>query len=458
MIRDLLRQIGLDRDRFGTSAWNPFGEFINPGNTVVIKPNLCKHVHHLGDEGVLSTITNGSVLRPIIDYVWLALHGEGKIIVCDTPFEHTDYDEVLRISGIGSMVRHLKEDYGYPVELIDLREYVTAFHTGRNVTQARLPGDPLGYVTVNLGENSEFRELDDRQQNYHTLADHSVDHYDPFGNDVGAPNNHHRAGLHEYRVSKTILSADAIISVPKLKTHGKTGVTLNLKNMIGIVSGKTYMPHHRPGNPPFGDAFPTAPPTVYVKNRITRRSLGNIFFKAQGLIGGQNSQSMARWLRKRVLDNFWPIRPEEVIEWGDWSGNDTLWRTVVDLNKALIYSDDQGELHDEPQRRYFSIIDGVVGQEGQGPSAGEPKVVSAVVGGFNPVSTDAIASMIMGLDPRKLAIVTRASGLSLHHLGESSLDLIDMKCNVPDLPNGHFRVAKGWQDSIELELEESSTT
>ena len=39
---------------------------------------------------------------------------------------------------------------------------------------------------------------------------------------------------------KTILSADVIISVPKMKTHHWVGVTLSLKNMIGIVPGIKY--------------------------------------------------------------------------------------------------------------------------------------------------------------------------------------------------------------------------
>ena len=41
-------------------------------------------------------------------------------------------------------------------------------------------------------------------------------------------------------LSKTVLSADLIVSMPKLKTHHWVGATLSLKNMFGIVPGCCY--------------------------------------------------------------------------------------------------------------------------------------------------------------------------------------------------------------------------
>lgn len=38
-IRNLLYFLGLDEKNFGKEEWNPFHEFINCGDTVVIKPN-----------------------------------------------------------------------------------------------------------------------------------------------------------------------------------------------------------------------------------------------------------------------------------------------------------------------------------------------------------------------------------------------------------------------------------
>jgi len=48
-------------------------------------------------------------------------------------------------------------------------------------------------------------------------------------------------------------------------------------------------------------------------------------------------------------------------------------------------------------RPHLAIIDGTVGLEGLGPSAGEPKPVDAVVVGTDPFAADSVACQIMGL-------------------------------------------------------------
>jgi uncharacterized protein (DUF362 family) len=46
--------------------------------------------------------------------------------------------------------------------------------------------------------------------------------------------------LKELYLPKTVLEADFLVSMPKLKTHHWTGATLSLKNMFGIVPGCCY--------------------------------------------------------------------------------------------------------------------------------------------------------------------------------------------------------------------------
>ena len=43
--------------------------------------------------------------------------------------------------------------------------------------------------------------------------------------------------LKELYFPKTVLGADLVVSMPKLKTHHWAGVTLSLKNMFGVVPG-----------------------------------------------------------------------------------------------------------------------------------------------------------------------------------------------------------------------------
>jgi len=39
---------------------------------------------------------------------------------------------------------------------------------------------------------------------------------------------------------RTVLASDFIVSMPKVKTHHWTGVTLRMKNMFGVVPGSRY--------------------------------------------------------------------------------------------------------------------------------------------------------------------------------------------------------------------------
>src|SRR5437667_12513734 len=48
------------------------------------------------------------------------------------------------------------------------------------------------------------------------------------------------SGLGDLWLTRTVLASDFIVSMPKVKTHHWTGVTLSLKNMFGIVPGCRY--------------------------------------------------------------------------------------------------------------------------------------------------------------------------------------------------------------------------
>lgn len=47
-------------------------------------------------------------------------------------------------------------------------------------------------------------------------------------------------GLSELWLPRTVLAADVLISMPKLKTHHWAGVTLSMKNLFGVVPGSVY--------------------------------------------------------------------------------------------------------------------------------------------------------------------------------------------------------------------------
>jgi len=54
------------------------------------------------------------------------------------------------------------------------------------------------------------------------------------------PTRTHASKLKSLSLPKSVLSADFVVSMPKMKTHHWVGATLSLKNMFGIVPGNCY--------------------------------------------------------------------------------------------------------------------------------------------------------------------------------------------------------------------------
>ena len=84
------------------------------------------------------------------------------------------------------------------------------------------------------------------------------------------------------------------------------------------------------------------------------------------------------------------------IRAGGWYGNDTIWRSVLDLNKILLYADREGVMRSKRQRKFFSVVDGIIGGEGDGPVLAMPKVSGVLLAGFNPMAVDICATRLMG--------------------------------------------------------------
>ena len=57
---------------------------------------------------------------------------------------------------------------------------------------------------------------------------------------------------------------------------------------------------------------------------------------------------------------------------------------------------------------HITIMDAVIGMEGNGPNAGDPRKVGLIIAGFDGVALDAVASTIIGFDPMKVPIIKYA--------------------------------------------------
>jgi hypothetical protein len=147
------------------------------------------------------------------------------------------------------------------------------------------------------------------------------------------------------------------------------------------------------------------------------------------------------------------------IRSGNWHGNDTTWRMAIDLNRILFYADAAGTVHDKPVRRFFSIVDGLVAGEGNGPLDPTPVAAGVVLCGRNPVAVDAMAARLMGFDVRRLPIVSRAADAHVLPLANFALSEIRGRSDAAEFDrvlaaiSGRalgFEPHFGWKGHVEL--------
>ena len=58
----------------------------------------------------------------------------------------------------------------------------------------------------------------------------------------------------------------------------------------------------------------------------------------------------------------------------------------------------------------FTLVDGIIGMEGNGPIQGTPRAAGVIVAGASPVAVDATCCRIMGLDPARVGYLGLAAG------------------------------------------------
>jgi uncharacterized protein (DUF362 family) len=387
-VRAALVALGLDAAHFGGVEWNPLGTLVARGGRVVLKPNFIRHWNPAPDGSPESLITHGSVLRAIADYAWLAVGPQGSVVVAEAAQHDCDFERIVAISGLDPLVRFYEATLGVELGVLDLRREAVSYRDGVIVERRALPGDPLGYRVVDLGTRSFFQASGLDPERFRG-AD-----YDP-----GPTSAHHRNGKNEYLLSETVLRADLVVNLPKLKTHKKTGVTLALKNLVGINGDKNWLPHHSVGSvAEGGDEYPGDGLLDGARSRagdVARRWL------AQG-----RGKGLLRFVRRTES----ALRGDAFVRAGNWYGNDTTWRMVLDLNRCLYYSDaERLRLDaDRPVRTVLSILDGVVAGEGEGPLAPRDRPLGAVLAATDPVALDLVALRLMGFDERRIAKVREA--------------------------------------------------
>ena len=252
---------------------------------------------------------------------------------------------------------------------------------GNYVVQSEHCRDLDDYCLFDLGDDSWLAPITEPGTEFR------VTQYDP-----DKLRDNHRPGVHRYLVAREVVDADVILSLPKLKTHKKAGITGALKNMIGINGFKEYLPHHRKGSPKAGgDCYKSA---SWLKalaedwldraNRSRATSLRFLHFNAAAVA---NKIDMMLRAGDSNID-------------GSWCGNDTVWRTCLDLQRIVHYGTRNGKIASARQREVITVTDAIIAGEGDGPLFPSPVPLGIMTFGDDVAALEWVHARLMGMDPK----------------------------------------------------------
>ena len=435
LVRDCLRQAGLDAERFGQSDWNPLGEYISPGQRVFL---LCNFVYHRRPFETAAQFTckctHASVIRAVADYALIALDGKGEVVIGNAPLQSCDWDAVLDQTGTRALIEYYRL-HRCNVRAMDLRCYRSAYSTIGTRSNGRFE-NVSDAVAIDLGRDSLLAELPGNSA-------FAVTDYDP-----ADTQRHHRSGRHSYAVHREILAADAIIGIPKLKVHEKVGLTCGLKNYVGTCALKQTLPHHRIGSPrDGGDEYPERSPWSALASQAHARyaRLPHGFWSDGALA------VVDRGIRRLCL------RAGSVAG-GAWHGNDTAWRMAGDLFRIAEFADRRGVMQSKPQRRLLTVVDGIVAGEGEGPLAPQPVPLGTIVFSDDTALADWACCELIGFDVRKVPLVYQS--LLRHGIDPADEPGPDVTLNQRLLPISQLNhycqrsllPPRGWRNYVERQL------
>lgn len=236
-------------------------------------------------------------------------------------------------------IERLKEKYDIPVTILDLRPLVCDNLKNYGKKYLMVPQDGDPMGTVEVNLGKDSLLYGIDPTRFRGV-------FDERDETVAS----HTGERQLYTYARSLYDADVYISIPKLKTHQKVGATLNLKGLVGTISNKNQLVHWQVGYPEIhGDEYPSR-------------------------------EAYEAGMKARVKHR------------GAWPGNDTIWRMVGDLYKGMK----------KKERKYLSVIDGIIAGEGQGPFCPTSKNANTIFIGEDLVATDCAAVRYMGLDPEKI--------------------------------------------------------
>ena len=166
-----------------------------------------------------------------------------------------------------------------------------------------------------------------------------------------------------------------------------------MKNLVGINTRKEYLPHHTNGSIKDGG-------DEYLNSSGFKRQRAACIDRTNREAQTKNNQSSAKFWRLCSMGWSYMSRifRKDAYAEGSWYGNNTISKTILDLNKILFYADKNGIMQDNIQRKYLIVADMIISGEKEGPVMPSPKNVGIIATGENPIAFDRIIGTLMGAD------------------------------------------------------------
>jgi uncharacterized protein (DUF362 family) len=354
------------------------------GKKILLKPNWVLHSRKKSDDLCMRTHDNFllATLEIILE------KKPSKVIVGDAPIQGCSWDKMITPVFL-EKVKKLSARFAIPVEIKDFRRRI--FDPAKNNPVSERT--PLSeYIIFDLGKESFLEPISLSNKNIFRVNNYNPDRL----------TETHTVGTHKYCITKELFDVDVVISIPKIKTHQKTGITGALKNLVGVNGDKDFLPHHRLGGTGFGgDCYPG-------KNYL------RLWSELSQDNANRNQGKFTYWFWIKISSILWRMTKTTKVHHlaASWYGNDTTWRMVLDLNKIAIYGRADGSLADQPQRTLFSLCDGIIGGHGDGPLKPKPLPLGVICFSNNSAISDISMALLMRFDFHKIPLLEGAYNLS----------------------------------------------
>lgn len=353
-----------------------------PEQNIFIKPNWVINPWKGEEEEFIATVTHPAMIEAVLMVLKEKMQGRGTIIIGDAPMTRARVEAVWKEIGIDKIIAKYNSS-DFSVKKLDLRQYYWHYVAKTCVSRKKLPGDPKGYFSINLGKHSMFADKEKKDYMV-TDTEHPINEFHNEDNNV-------------YVMSRSILESDVFINLPKLKTHRLAGMTCAMKNLVGTIGIKNCVPHSTYGSDKQkGDCFPEGDKDAVDGHSGLRGIVDRIERRKNPLINYLMIPA------KIVYHTVFKKKNETMKAYGAWHGNDTVWRSVVDLNRIMLHADKQGNMRDVTDRKYICITDAIIAGEGEGPLHPVRKRCNKILVSDNPMVIDAVACKMMGFDYTKI--------------------------------------------------------